>query len=70
MDFAAILAIVTKGISVANALITAGQSAAPALTALENLFKSKTAITQTDLDKTEEVLDALLDEFDIEMPPA
>lgn len=71
MDVSAILALVTQGISVASALIQAGQSAAPAFAALENLFKSRAvAITQADLDQTEAVLDALIDQFDIDIPPA
>ena len=71
MDVTAILALVSQGISVANALISAGQSAAPAFKALENLFKKRAvAITQADLDQTEAVLDALIDQFDIDLPPA
>ena len=70
MDVAAILALVTKGISIANALITAGQSAAPAFAALQNLFKGKATITQADMDSTDAVLDALLDNFNLELPPA
>ena len=69
MDAAAILALVTQGISIASALIAAGQSAAPAWTALQNLFNRTGTITQADLDKTEAVLDALIDEFDLELPP-
>jgi hypothetical protein len=69
MDVAAILALVTKGISIANALITAGQSAAPAFAALQNLFKGKATITQADMDSTDAVLDALLDDFNLELPP-
>ena len=70
MDVTAILALVTKGISIANALITAGQSAAPAFAALQNLFKGKATITQSDMDSTDAVLDALLDDFNLELPPA
>jgi hypothetical protein len=70
MDVAAILALVTKGISIANALIMAGQSAAPAFAALQNLFKGKATITQADMDSTDAVLDALLDDFNLELPPA
>lgn len=70
MDIAAILALVSKGVSVANALIEAGQNAGPAITALMNLLKgNQKEITQADLDKCEAVLDALLDEFQIPLPP-
>lgn len=70
MDIAAILAIVTKGVSVASALITAGQSAAPAFAALQNLFKAKETITQADMDAADAILDGLLDDFNLELPPA
>lgn len=70
MDIDAILALVTKGISVASALITAGQSAAPAFAALENLFKPKDTITQADLDAADVTLDTLLDQFNLDLPPA
>lgn len=68
MDLSAILDIVTKGVSVASALISAGQSAAPAFTALENLFKAKETITQADMDAADSALDALLDDFNLELP--
>jgi hypothetical protein len=70
MDVAAILALVTKGVNVASALITAGQSAAPAFAALQNLFKGKATITPADIVATDETLDALLDDFNLELPPA
>lgn len=70
MDLAAILDLVTKGVSVASALITAGESAAPAFSALQNLFKDKTTITQADMDAADAALDELLDEFNLELPPA
>ncbi len=69
MDASAILALVEKGIGIASALIAAGQSAAPAWAALQNLFNRDTAITQADLDHTETVLDALIDEFNTPLPP-
>lgn len=70
MNVSAILDLVTKGVNIAAALISAGQSAAPALTALQNLFKDKATITQADMDAADATLDALLDEFNIELPPA
>lgn len=70
MDPAAIIALITKGLTIAQALIDAGESAAPAIEALLKGFGGKTAVTQADLDKTEAALDKLLDEFEIELPPA
>jgi hypothetical protein len=70
MDIAAILALVTKGISIASALIEAGQSAAPAFAAIENLFKAKETITQADMDAADSVLDGLLADFNLDLPSA
>ena len=69
MEAAAILALVEKGVTIATALIAAGQSAAPAYQAIVNLFNRETPIAQADLDKTEAVLDALIDQFNVELPP-
>jgi hypothetical protein len=69
MEAAAILALVEKGITIGSALLAAGMSAAPAFAAIGKLFDRETAITQSDLDETEAVLDALLDQFNIELPP-
>lgn len=72
MDIVAILALVAKGISVAEALYTAGQEAAPAFNALKDLITGaqKGDISDADLAKTETVLDNLIDDFNIELPPS
>ena len=70
MDAAAIIALVTKGIAIATSLIAAVQSAAPAYQALINLFNRSTAITQSDIDKVEAILDGLIDQFNLAMPAA
>lgn len=71
MEIMAVLALVAKGISVATALIGAAQSAEPALKAIADLVTGaqKGAVTQGDLDKTEALLDSLIEDFNIELPP-
>lgn len=72
MDVLAIMALVAKGISVISALIAAEQSAEPAIKAIADLVTGaqKGAVTQADLDKTEALLDSLIDDFNIELPPS
>lgn len=69
MDLASILALVTKGVNIATALIAAGQSAAPAFAAVQSLFKNKDTITQADIDAADAVLDGLLADFNLDLPP-
>lgn len=72
MDIAAILALVMKGITVVSALIEAGESAAPALEAIGDLVTGAQsgAVTQAELDTTESLLDSLIADFNIDLPPA
>jgi hypothetical protein len=70
MDFTKILDLITKAENVASALIAAGQSAAPAWAAIKGLFKDKATITQADMDAADATLDALLDQFNADLPPA
>lgn len=70
MNLSAILDLITKAEQVASALIAAGQTAAPAWTALKNLFAAKETITQADIDAADATLDALLEQFNQELPPA
>ncbi len=72
MDIVAILALVAKGISVAEALYTAGQEATPAFNALKDLITGaqKGAVSDTDLAKTEALLDSMIDDFNLDLPPA
>lgn len=70
MDILAILAIVEKGITVAQALLEAGQTAEPALEALKNLITgAKTGtVTDAELDQTETLLDQLISDFNLDLP--
>lgn len=68
MDVFAIIALVTKGLTIAQALIDAGKSAAPAINALLEAVGGKKVPTTEELDRCEVVLDALIDEFNLELP--
>jgi hypothetical protein len=72
MDPITIIALVGKGLVIADALISAGQSAAPAITSLISLVSGTKAgtITQADLDKSEALLDSLVADFNLDLPPA
>lgn len=72
MEIMAVLALIEKGITIANILIAAGQSAAPALDSIINLVRGtrEGAVTQQDLDKTEALLDTLIADFNTELPAA
>lgn len=73
MEFAAILALIEKGIAIGSVLLEAGQSegAKRAFDAVKNFVTGakKAEPTAADLDELEAVLDALLDEFNEELPP-
>lgn len=68
MDAAAILALVTKGLSIAEQVWDNRDLALKAIQAVTNIV-SKPAPTQADIDSTEADLDALLDEFNSPLPP-
>lgn len=70
MDIAAILALVEKGVTIISALIEAGQTATPAIVALKDLVTGarKGTVTDAELDKTEAILDGLIDDFNLELP--
>lgn len=65
MDIMAILDLVSKGLSVADTLITAGQNAAPAIKAVTELVTGAQAGTVTDqqLTDTEAALDKMISDF-------
>lgn len=67
MDVMAILALVEKGITIADLAIKAGRSAAPAFDALKALFSSAKAnggvVSPQDMANTDAVLDGMLAEF-------
>lgn len=67
MDILAVLALVNKGITVAQALIEAGKSAAPALEAIKNLVSTEGEITDEQLDAVEDILDAQIEEFNLDI---
>lgn len=73
MDFVAdILPLVLKGISIANALLDADNIAGAkrAWVSISSILKPPETVTQADLDLVETELDALLDEFNVELPSA
>lgn len=67
MDVMAIMALVMKGVSIAEALISAGKSAVPALTAVKNLVEKAKGGTITDEEMldVEDQLDDLIDQFNL-----
>lgn len=71
MDIMAILALVLKGVSVVEAVVAAGQEAAPAITAIKDLITGAQngSVTQAQLDSTEATLDAMIDDFNLDLPP-
>lgn len=73
MDPIAILSIIDKGVIVIGALVEAGQTAAPAISAtlkaIRDLISGAKAgtTTQTDLDATETLLDQQIADFNLEI---
>lgn len=71
MNAAAIIALVTKGLSIAEQLWENRDLALKAIQSITNIVKSFNGgtVTQADIDQTEADLDALLDEFNAPLPP-
>lgn len=69
MDYIAIFAMVQKGISIAQALIDASKDASPALAAIKNLMTGAQEgdITDEQLLAIEEILDAQIAEFNLDI---
>lgn len=65
MNAMAILALVAKGLTIADVMIATGKSAAPALAVVKRLVMGGIAGTVTDeqLEKDEAALDGLIDRF-------
>ena len=65
MDFAAILALTLKGISVIQTLVSVGQDIAPAVKVIKDLITGAQTGTVTDADllATENTLDAMIADF-------
>lgn len=69
MDIAAILALVTKGISIAEAVWDNRDLAFSAIQSVKNIVERKDTVTQAEIDKVEANLDAMLEEFNSDLPP-
>lgn len=69
MDIVAILALIGKGLTVAEALMSAGQQAEPAITALIKLVNGaqQGTVTDDDLTQTEALLDQLIADFNLDI---
>lgn len=67
MNIAAILLLIQKGVTIAEALIAAGQTATPAFNVIKNLISGaqKGAVSDDDLDITEAQLDQLIEDFNL-----
>lgn len=65
MDVLAVMALIAKGISIAETAIAVGKNAGPVLTTIKGLIDSFRGgtVTQEELDETEKSLDAMIDEF-------
>lgn len=71
MDFEVIVPLVLKGVTLVASLLTADNIAAAerAWTAVTAIIKPPETVTQADLDAVEAELDALIDEFNVDLPP-
>lgn len=69
MDPIAILALVTKGLSIAEAVWENRDLAFNAIQSVKNIVAKKDTITQAEIDAVEANLDAMLDEFNSPLPP-
>ena len=71
MDVAAILLLIEKGVTVISALVSAGQSAAPAIAALLKLVQgAKTGtLTPEEMAATDALLDQQMADFNADLPP-
>lgn len=70
MDPVAILNLIAKGVQVAEILISAGESALPALKVIWGLAVGgkEGTVTQAEMDEAEKTLDKLLAEFNAPLP--
>lgn len=69
MDILAILALVQKGLTVAEAIYAAGKNAAPAIQALSALVTGaqKGDVSDDDLARTEALLDQMVADFNLDI---
>jgi len=65
MDVLAVMALIAKGISIAETAVAVGRNAGPVFTAIKGLIDSfrNGTVTQEQLDETEKSLDEMIDEF-------
>lgn len=65
MSILAIMAVIAKGISIAQTAIAVGKNAGPAIEAVKGLVDSfrEGTVTPEKLEETEASLDAMIDEF-------
>jgi hypothetical protein len=68
MNALAILALVQKGLSVAEAVWENRDLVLKVFTSLKNIVDNHKTVTQTELDAVEADLDAMLDEFNANLP--
>jgi hypothetical protein len=70
MDYAAIIELIGKGLTVIETLIEAGQAAAPAIQAIRNLVSGTESgtVTDDDLAQTEALLDQMIADFNLDLP--
>lgn len=70
MNYEAIFQLINKGLSVAAALVEAGTVALPAIQAVQNIVTGaiKEEVTDEQLAATHAQLDAMIAEFNIELP--
>jgi hypothetical protein len=71
MDYLTIITLIGKGLTVAQALIEAGEAALPAIQAVQNIVSGVKdgAVTEEQLAETEAELDKLIETFNLELPP-
>lgn len=72
MDAATIFALITKGLTLLPTLISAGAQVTQVIENLIGLSKSAQAgtVTQEQVDAVEQQLDALIAQFNVDLPPA
>jgi hypothetical protein len=69
MDYIAIFALIAKGLTVAQALFEAGESALPAINAIRDVVTGAQTgeVTDDQLTSAEALLDQLISDFNLEM---
>jgi hypothetical protein len=71
MNYERIFELIAKGLSVAEALLEAGQVALPAIKAVQSIVDGSRQggkVTDEELDATQAQLDEMIAEFNLELP--